>query len=56
MAVSVGFKTENVVETSKPITGEELYQMPGNDLTELVKGKIVDISSTGFFHGVRGVL
>ncbi len=51
MAVSFDFKAENIDQSPKPITGAELYQMPNTDLTELVKGKIVDISPTGFFHG-----
>lgn len=52
MAVRVGLKVEKTEESPKLITGEELYQMPGSDLTELVKGEIVKMSPTGFWHGV----
>lgn len=37
--------------TKKKVTGEELYQMPETELVELVKGEIVNLSPTGFWHG-----
>jgi Uma2 family endonuclease len=35
----------------KLLTGEELAQMPDADLTELIDGRIVDMSPTGNEHG-----
>jgi Uma2 family endonuclease len=36
---------------TKPITGEELFEMPGADLCELVEGEIKRMSPTGWKHG-----
>ncbi len=39
------------VTSDRLITGEELAQMPGTDLCELIDGRIVPMSPTGEEHG-----
>lgn len=41
---------ENEVQT-RPVTGEELYQMGNIGRSELVKGEIIQMAPTGFMHG-----
>jgi Uma2 family endonuclease len=36
---------------TKPVTGEELFEMPGTDRCELVDGEIKRMSPTGWKHG-----
>lgn len=50
MGVKIPLKPESV-EAPAPITGEELFQMGNIGQAELIRGELVKILPTGFWHG-----
>ena len=50
MVIKSPLKSDQI-KVSQPITGQELFQMGNLGRTELVKGKIIYMSPTGYLHG-----